>query len=144
MIGFILTGHGSFSTGMLGALEMITGPQESLEVVPFFEEESLAVFEEKFEQAVNNLLENCESLVVFSDLLGGTPFRTAMLSAVNHHEVTVITGTNLPTLIEASGLRYAFSNGKELADAVTEVGREGLLRPELTIHEPELTQEEGI
>ena len=31
MIGCILTGHGSFATGLGGALEMIAGQQENFE-----------------------------------------------------------------------------------------------------------------
>ena len=40
MIGFILTGHGHFSTGLKSAVDMIAGPQDNFEAVPFEEEKA--------------------------------------------------------------------------------------------------------
>lgn len=145
MIGFILTGHGSFAPGLMGAVEMIAGPQEHFEVVDFREEETLEVFEEKMNQAIEKVAGATDGVVIFSDLLGGTPFRTAMLASNDKENIEVIAGTNLPILIEGSGLRFAYTNAAEFVNAVLEIGREGLVHAQLNISShDEDTEEEGI
>ncbi|EOL43603.1 PTS sugar transporter subunit IIA [Enterococcus caccae] len=146
MISFILTGHGSFSEGMKGALEMIAGPQEQFEVVPFFENESLDQFELKMNTAIQQVM-GPEGILIFSDLMGGTPFRAAMLEAAKNEMITVIAGTNLPLLIEATGLRFSEENATALAEKILPIGREGLVHPQLQLCQNETTvedMEEGI
>ncbi|WP_086349495.1 PTS galactosamine/N-acetylgalactosamine transporter subunit IIA [Candidatus Enterococcus clewellii] len=145
MIGCILTGHGSFAPGMMGAVEMIAGPQEAFEVVPFQEEEALEVFEEKLAQAVEKL-SSADGVVIFTDLLGGTPFRTAMLTAADKEQIQVIAGTNLPILIEGSGLRHGFDSVDAFIDAILVIGKEGLMHAtlDLSATSAEEEQEEGI
>lgn len=36
MIGFIITGHGTYAPGIHGAMEMITGKQEKVKVILFY------------------------------------------------------------------------------------------------------------
>lgn len=146
MIGFILTGHGSFAPGLMGAVEMIAGPQENFEVVDFREEETLEAFEEKMNLAIAKVSAATDGVVIFSDLLGGTPFRTAMLSSNDKENIEVIAGTNLPILIEGSGLRFAYTNASEFVNAVLEIGREGLVHAQLNVSNShdEDDEEEGI
>ncbi|MBL1228666.1 PTS sugar transporter subunit IIA [Enterococcus sp. BWB1-3] len=146
MIGCILTGHGSFAPGMMGAVEMIAGPQELFEVVSFQEEEALEVFEEKMEKAIKKLLDSSDGVVIFSDLLGGTPFRTAMLAASERENAEVLAGTNLPLLIEGSGLRCGADSAKEFVSMILEVGRSGLVHAQLELSEETDNEfeEEGI
>lgn len=144
MIGIILTGHGSFAPGLMGAVEMIAGKQEDFLVVDFQENESLETFEKKMSDGVAKLLEKNESVIVFADLLGGTPFRTAMLAANNRENVQVVVGTNLPMLIESTGLRYSATNLNEFITQAMEIGREGLSHAQLNIQNHEETMEEGI
>lgn len=141
MIGCILTGHGSFAPGMMGAVEMIAGPQEAFEVVPFQEEEALEVFEERMAQAVAQL-SSTEGIVIFTDLLGGTPFRTAMLTAADKEEVQVIAGTNLPILIEGSGLRHGFDSVEAFIQAILVIGKEGLMHATLDLSADSVDEEE--
>ncbi|WP_321388829.1 PTS galactosamine/N-acetylgalactosamine transporter subunit IIA [uncultured Enterococcus sp.] len=145
MIGCILTGHGSFAPGMMGAVEMIAGPQEFFEVVPFHEEEALEVFEERITQAVEKL-SSAEGIVIFTDLLGGTPFRTAMLAAADKEQVQVIAGTNLPLLIEGSGLRHGHDSVEAFIQAILTIGKEGLVHATLDLNEDSTAEdeEEGI
>lgn len=145
MIGCILTGHGSFAPGMMGAVEMIAGPQEYFEVVPFQEEEALEVFEERIAQAVEKL-SAVDGIVIFTDLLGGTPFRTAMLAAADKEQVEVLAGTNLPLLIEGSGLRHGYDSVAAFIQTILPIGKDGLVHAtlELTDTSSAEDEEEGI
>lgn len=144
MIGCILTGHGSFAPGVMGAVEMIAGPQESFEVVPFLEEESLEYFDEKMEAAINKLDQKCDGVIIFSDLLGGTPFRSAMLAAHNHDSVEVVAGTNLPLLVECSLLRLNVTEVDEFVEQMVEIGKTGLIHAQLGVSRENSSEEEGI
>ena len=147
MIGYILTGHGSFAPGLMGALEMIAGGQESFDVIPFFEEDSLKSYEEKVAKSVEHMESEYPGVIVFTDLMGGTPFRTAMLAAGTRGKTEVIAGTNLPMLIEGCMVREDFSDAGELADMLVESGRSSVLHERLELKDDdavESTEKEGI
>lgn len=99
MIGFILTGHGEFAPGLASALELVAGQQEAFRVVPF-EVEKAAEYPELIHEEIRALREETDGVLVFVDLLGGTPFNQAMMATQAVSDVSVVTGTNLPMLIE--------------------------------------------
>lgn len=142
MIGCIVTGHGNFAPGLSAAVEMIAGKQEQFEVVPFLEEEPLETFEAKLQEALLKLLNETTGVIIFSDLLGGTPFRTAMIAAAPYTNVEVITGTNLPMLIEIGLLRTFEDDIQGLADKAVEVGQQGIQNPRLNMEPAEEIEEE--
>ncbi len=135
MIGYILTGHGRFSTGIKDAVEMIAGPQENFYAVPFFEDEPLESFKEDMSKKIRTLSQSCDGVVIFSDLMGGTPFQTAMLAAREFKNVEVISGTNLPLLVESSVSRLNEGDVKTFSDKLIETGRQGLVHAQLRIKE---------
>lgn len=144
MIGCVITGHGEFAPGLLKALQMIAGPQEKLEIVAFKEGEPLKEYETQVREAIANTLEETEGVVVFSDLLGGTPFRTAMLAAADFKNVEVVTGANLPMLIEISMLRMFETDAVNLATRAIEIGKEGVQHIRLSDLEPESQETEDL
>ena len=125
MVGCILTGHGVFAEGVGGALEMVGGPQANFEKVTFLEDEA-AEYPAKLHDAIARMAEKCGEVVVFCDLLGGTPFNQAMIGAAKTPGVEVVTGTNLPMLLECLMTRDDSTTAKELADNAVEVGRTGI------------------
>ena len=133
MIGCIVTGHGGFAPGMMRAIEMIAGNQEYFKVIAF-EEEELESFEMKFQQAVEELLEDTSGVLIFSDLLGGTPFRSSMLTASQYENVEVLTGSNLPMLIEIGLLRQFEDDVQALARQAVETGKQGIQNPQLDLN----------
>lgn len=133
MIGCIVTGHGEFAIGMTKALTMIAGDQEHYEVVPFYEEDSLETFENNLEKAVSKLRQHTDGVIIFTDLMGGTPFRTAMIKAAEHENVEVITGTNLPMLIEIGLGRVYSEDVGALVEQAVQVGMQGVQHPKLPV-----------
>lgn len=145
MIGFIITGHGSFSPGMAGAMEMITGKQEKVSVIPFLQDMSLEEYSQNIIKGISNYEQEGLEVIIFTDLLGGTPFKTSVSCAYNNEGVKIISGANLPMLIEGSMLRLGMSNAGELVDTLLSTGQEGIkclnLTAELNV---EINDEEGI
>ncbi|MHC5373462.1 PTS sugar transporter subunit IIA domain-containing protein [Enterococcus sp. LJL120] len=143
MIGFIVTGHGSFAPGLVGAIEMIAGEQTAFRTIPFLEGENIDAFEEKMKAETLSLLDETEGVIIFSDLLGGSPFRAAMLAAADQEKVEVVAGTNLPMLIEGVGMRSFEKNLLGLLTNLLETGKAGMVHAQLQIREDE-AEEEGI
>lgn len=144
MIGCIVTGHGEFAPGLTRAVEMIAGKQEQFQVVAFQEEEPLESFENNLQQAIETLVKETEGVLIFSDLLGGTPFRSAMVAAAPYENVEVLTGTNLPMLIEVGLLRTFEDDVQALAKKAIETGKEGIQNPQLNISSDEPTEEDEM
>ena len=123
MIGFILTGHGHFSTGLKSALDMIAGPQPAFEIVPF-EEEGAGQYGEKLREAV-------KAMRAETDGVGGTPFNQSMMITAEQDNISVVAGTNLPMLIDIVMSRSDDSAIADLVAEAVEVGKEGVCHMEL-------------
>ena len=125
MIGFILTGHGHFSNGLKSALDMIAGPQPAFEIVPF-EEEAAGQYGDKLREAVKAMRAETDGVLVFCDLMGGTPFNQSMMITAEQDNISVVAGTNLPMLIDIVMARTEDSTIEDLVAEAVEVGKEGV------------------
>ena len=146
MIGLILTGHGQFAVGVGQALEMIAGKQAAYRVVPFLESDPMDALENNLRNAMAELQEETEGIVVFADLLGGSPFKAAMLSATNFENVKVVVGTNLPMLIEIAMFREFSNDVQAVVTQSLNAGKEGIQHVVLSKKVEEIIEndEEGI
>lgn len=142
MIGFLITGHGDFAIGLNSSLTMIAGELEALEIVPFQENVDLEGFQNELKAAIDALLDKSEGVVIFTDLLGGSPFRTAMMVASEYDNVEILTGTNLPMLLEGTALRFT-EDAQKLAEQLVESGKKGIENPRLEL-EVETEKEESF
>ena len=125
MIGCILTGHGTFANGLADALSMIAGDQDYFIPVPFIEA-GAASYPETLVSTISDLLDQTDGVLIFCDLLGGTPFNQAMMLSQNYNNVEVVTGTNLPMLLETLSLRLASTTLTDLLQTALESGVAGV------------------
>ena len=125
MIGCILTGHGTFANGLADALSMIAGDQDYFIPVPFIEA-GAASYPETLASTISDLLDQTDGVLIFCDLLGGTPFNQAMMLSQNYNNVEVVTGTNLPMLLETLSLRLASTTLTDLLQTALESGIAGV------------------
>ena len=132
MVGCILTGHGTFAEGVGGALEMVGGPQESFRSVSFHEDEA-ATFGDKLAAAISEMSATCDGVIVFCDLMGGTPFNQAMMAAAATPGVEVVTGTTLPMLLETLSTRMPDSTVDELVECALAAGKMGVDHKKLEV-----------
>ncbi|KGQ70928.1 hypothetical protein A1D23_00620 [Chelonobacter oris] len=144
MICIIVLGHGHFASGIQYAINQIIGEQENIAFIDFPESKSPAQLKDE----ILTTLEQCEhrdGVLFCSDILGGSPFRTASLISQQLPISEVITGTNLQMLIECSmekdGLTFA-----ELVELAIHSGKQGILKlsDELLHHRNHTTQDNGI
>jgi len=144
MIGIIVTGHGNFATGITSSLELIAGPQTNYQAVDFLKNYSQEDLKIALNKAITTL--NCEDILIFSDLAGGTPFKTAVeikFALANKLNIEVIAGTNLPTVIETVMSKNYVNSLTELTNTAINIAKEQVLKYEFIAHQ-ENDDEEGI
>ena len=122
MVGIIITGHANFALGMMSAIKLVFGSPENLKIVNFGEEDSTDVLENNIKIAIHELKE-CDGLLCFTDIAGGTPFQVASRLSIEEAEMRVVSGTNLPMLLGVLSERDDMDL-YELAGYALEVGRE--------------------
>lgn len=103
-MNIIVGTHGKFGEELVHSAEMIVGKMENVTTVSLIPEWS---FEDFMKKADEVLSQQEGDTIVLVDLFGGTPSNVfTALSKKYHHQV--ITGVNLPTLID---LYLKVSNG---------------------------------
>lgn len=131
MVGIILASHGEFANGILQSGSMIFGEQADVKAVTLQPSEGPDDLKAKMEEAIATF-ENQDQVLFLVDLWGGTPFNQAN-GLINGKEDkwAIVTGLNLPMLIETYASRLSMETAHEIATHITEVSREGVkTRPE--------------
>lgn len=130
MIGLIVTGHGHFATGLKSALALLGGEPSDFVAVDFPDGDTTEDLVAKLTAALDELA-GCEGVLVCCDLLGGSPFKAAVVLAQGRDDVRVIAGTNLPLLVETHLTRAGFDSVDALADAAIASGHASLVKFEM-------------
>ncbi|CCI82079.1 PTS sugar transporter subunit IIB [Lactobacillus hominis] len=126
MVGIVLASHGGFADGIFQSAEMIFGPQQNLAHVILKPDEGPDDIHKKMEDAVASF-DDQEQVLFIVDLWGGTPFNQAN-DLVGKHKDTwaIVSGMNLPMVIEALGQRLASDNAHEIAKGIVKPGKDGI------------------
>ncbi|MEG2789455.1 MAG: PTS sugar transporter subunit IIA [Romboutsia sp.] len=95
----IITGHGKFGSGLKTSLDLIVGNHNFVKPVDFTEEKSPEELKTEIEAFVKEAEGN---VYIFTDLIGGTPFKISSELTLNHKNIEVLCGTNLPMLVEST------------------------------------------
>ena len=145
MIGIVVTGHGLFAEGMHSSAKMIAGENDHIKYVCFEEGMGLEDLAEKLNAAYNEL-SDCEGIVVLSDLPGGSPFRTAVESAMTlpDKKIIVLSGTNLPMIITAATMASFSDDAEAMAEELLFEGKDNVVRFAMTEREEVEEDEDGI
>ncbi|WP_300278535.1 mannose/fructose/sorbose PTS transporter subunit IIA [Peptacetobacter sp.] len=126
MVGIILASHGDFANGILQSVSMIFGEQQDVKAVTLQPSEGPDDLKAKIEEAIATF-ENPEEVLFLVDLWSGTPFNQANGLLAGHEDKwAIVTGLNLPMLIEAYGARLSMETAHEIAAHIVGAGREGI------------------
>jgi len=101
-IGIVIASHGEFAAGIKQSGSMIFGEQEKVQVVTFMPNEGPTDLHAKIEAAIATFDAEDEVLVL-ADLWSGSPFNqaSAVMGENPERKIAIITGLNLPMLIQA-------------------------------------------
>ncbi len=130
MIGFLVVSHGSFGYELVRSAELILGKQDNVYTLGFFHGDSIEKLKEDVREMLKKL-DNCEGVLAFVDLLGGSPSNVIAMEFNNNEEIDTsklqcISGVNLPMLIEAFNSRNDYTLEK-LKDQCINSASEGIV-----------------
>lgn len=131
MVGIVLSGHGMSAPGLYSAMDMIAGERPQVVAVPLNAAHE-ATFEADLRRALTELKDACGSVLVLTDILGGTPFNQAMLAAYELGGIEVVCGVNMPMLIEVLAARRDDTDLSTLVEVALAAGRKGVVHVPLT------------
>ena len=128
MVGMIVTGHGSFATGITSGLRLLAGEPEDYEAVDFLPEDSVDSLTEKLRAAAERL-SGCSGILIFADLVGGSPFNVSIrMKMEGNSALEVGGGANLPAVLQGYMARMAENDVSALAVDVLSAGKEAMIR----------------
>ena len=101
-IGIVLASHGEFAKGIHQSASMIFGDQEKVQIVTFMPGEGPDELHQKLSDAIATF-DASDEVLILADLWGGSPFNqsSAILQENSDKKIAIITGLNLPMLIQA-------------------------------------------
>ena len=123
MTGLVLVTHAGLASALLRSAEMIVGTIEDCEQVEIAPDERADVIMSRVVAAVEKVSD--DGAIIMTDLFGGTPSNMAM-SFLKEGRVEVVTGANLPMMIEFCSKRARLGIA-ELAAHLHKSGREGII-----------------
>lgn len=124
MISVIIGTHGVFSEEILKSAEMIFGSQENVGSVTFKPGEGIDALVEKYNNLINEL-DSKDGVLFMVDLFGGSPFNAASIIAMKNSNMEIVTGVNLPMILEVLGSRE-FSTLPELLKIAENSGKDAV------------------
>lgn len=132
-IAFILASHGYFAQEALKSAEMIVGEQSKNKVraLSMTLGIDLNQFKEKIQKVVDEFGVE-RNILILTDLMGGTPNNASVYNLISNNNVQVISGLNLPVLIEAFTNEHMDLN--ELKEHLIEVGKSSFIDMEKYIN----------
>ena len=121
MKGILLISHGPLAEGMLKTAEIFFGENiPQMKAVVLNTQDDPEDFRTRLQEAVK--VDTGEGVLVFADLLGGTPCNQSAF--VLNEQVTVLTGMNLPMVMECLGMRMG---GEISMETLEETARNGIV-----------------
>ncbi len=126
MISILITTHGKLCKGMLDSLSMIAGENPNISVLEFCDDYN--EYKDKLIEKLDELLLTYSGVMIFTDIMGGTPFNESYKYTMENNKgnIKIITGVNLPMVIETS---LALSQENELTKLVNiaiEAGKQSI------------------
>lgn len=117
MLGILLISHGKYAEAFKESLKMIVGQVNNVYSVGLEPTDGPQEFKEKLKNIEKSLI-SYDEVVIFSDLLGGSPSNTAFQYFLSDNKFKFITGMNfamvLSTILsEDSTIENIIQNGKD-------------------------------
>ena len=120
MVGIIVCGHGNLPQEFVRAAEMICGVQKNVYAIAFQIWEDANVVRQRYEDAIAEL--DCTDGVLFlCDLFGGSPFNEASRLVAAHKNYGLVTGINLPLLVDLLSAPRKLDGSLSMRSLLTEI-----------------------
>jgi PTS system mannose-specific IIA component len=125
MIGIVIVTHSRLGDALIGAAEFIIGNRpEALESVSIDLNENADKLRTKIARGIKKV-EGQEGILILTDMFGGTPSNLSY-SFLEEGHIEVLSGVNLPILIQAASLRDKDMKLDELAASLEIFGKKSI------------------
>ncbi|QLB12613.1 PTS system D-mannose-specific IIA component (Man family) /PTS system D-mannose-specific IIB component (Man family) [Bisgaardia hudsonensis] len=125
-IGIIIATHGVAAEQLLKTTEMLIGEQDNVATIDFVSGENAETIISKYQEKLDNTLSHCDEILFLVDTWGGSPFNAANRVSEGKENMDVVTGVNVPMLVETFMGRDDKPTLKELVNIALETGRMGV------------------
>ena len=103
MVCLVVAAHGHLAEGLVASSAMIVGPSDDVVAVTFEPSEGPDDLLAKYAAAVE--ASSSQEYLILVDLFGGSPYNAAARFAAGRDDADVVTGVNLPMVIEVLSRR---------------------------------------
>lgn len=126
MIGILLMSHGKMADGLLDTSKLFFGDDiENIKAICLENGDDPEVFDERIVEGAKEI-DDGSGVIALCDLLGGTPSNRSMFCL--NERLQVITGMNLPMLLELLGERLSANDLSEIdIERIIDIGRTGII-----------------
>ncbi len=125
MIGIVIVTHSQLGEALIGAAEFIIGNRpEAIESVSIDLSENAEKLRAKIARRIKKV-EGQEGILILTDMFGGTPSNLSY-SFLEEGHIEVLSGVNLPILIQAANLRDKNMKLDELAANLEVFGKKSI------------------
>jgi len=118
MIGIVIVTHSQLGEALIGAAEFIIGSRpDSIESVSIDLSENAEKLRSKIDRGIKKVMGQ-EGVIILTDMFGGTPSNLSY-SFLEEGRIEVLSGVNLPILIQAVNMRKKKALDQLAADLET-------------------------
>jgi mannose PTS system EIIA component len=118
LVGIVLVSHGNMAEGMIDAARMIVGEMEGVLAVSLQEMDAIEDLMGRIDAALSEV-DTGDGALILVDAFGASPFNASARLALQREKTEVITGMNLPMLLE-----LAVQRQDQDLEAVTQIAFE--------------------
>lgn len=124
MINLIVATHGKMSEETVNLTKMVLGESEQLDFITFLPGEGPEDLIEKYKNIISKY--KSEGTLFLVDLFGGSPYNAACRIVAKTENTDVITGVNVPMLLEVLDAREETNKVSELVETAKNSGINGI------------------
>lgn len=125
-IAIIIATHGIAAEQLRKTTEMLIGEQENVATIDFVSGENAETIMAKYQAQLAGDLSHCDEVLFLVDTWGGSPFNAANRVADGKANMDIVTGVNVPMLVETFMARDDGLSLQELVAVALETGRAGV------------------
>ncbi len=117
MTGILIISHFTLAESLKKTIELIIGERENVSALSLSKNEKVENFSERLKIETQRLNKG-SGVIIFADMFGGTPSNVALTLFADDNDIKIITGFNLPIVIEA--IMHSSKNASELLKSLME------------------------
>ncbi|MFQ0992227.1 PTS sugar transporter subunit IIA [Gilliamella apicola] len=110
----ILASHGPFAQGALECAQMLMGQQQDIKVISVLVDSNIDNLRQQMSESYQSLNKG-DGVIILVDIMGGTPCNLASELLIQHGDVLLFSGFNIPVLLEVLNNREGSLNDVKAA-----------------------------